>query len=56
MIWDFMGRRSLPVRDYVVSIEGGPNLGLLSCEIRCQKFDDSLCVGIRLMKKVGREN
>ena len=23
MIWDFMGRRPLPVRDYVVSIEDG---------------------------------
>ena len=26
MIWDFVGRRPLPVRDYVVSIEGGPKL------------------------------
>ena len=23
MIWDFVGRRPLPFRDYVVSIEGG---------------------------------
>ena len=26
MISDFMGRGSLPVRDFVVSIEGGPKL------------------------------
>ena len=26
MNWDFVGRRSLPVRDYVVSIKGGPKL------------------------------
>ena len=24
MIWNFTGRRPLPVRDYVLSIEGGP--------------------------------
>ena len=26
MIWNFTDRRPLPVRDYVVSIEGGPEL------------------------------
>jgi len=26
MIWDFVGRRPLPVMDYVVSIKGGPKL------------------------------
>ena len=26
MIWDFVGRRPLPVRDYVVSIKDGPKL------------------------------
>ena len=26
MIWDFKGRRPLPVRDYVTSIKGGPKL------------------------------
>ena len=26
MIWDFVGRRPLPARDYVVSIMGGPKL------------------------------
>ena len=26
MIWDFVGRRPLPVRDYVVSIKGGPKM------------------------------
>ena len=26
MIWDFMGRRPLSTRDYVVSIEDGPRL------------------------------
>ena len=26
MIWDFMGRRPLPVRDYAVSIQGGSEL------------------------------
>ena len=26
MIWDFVGRRPLSVRDYVVSIKGGPKL------------------------------
>ena len=50
MIWNFVGRRPLSVRDYVVSIKGGPNLGLLSCEITCQKFGDSLYDGMRPMK------
>ena len=35
MIWDFVGPRPLPFRDYVVSIKGG------------QKFGDSLCDRIR---------
>ena len=26
MIWDFKGRRPLPVRDYEISIKGGPKL------------------------------
>ena len=26
MIWDFVGRRPLPVRDCVVSIKGGPKM------------------------------
>ena len=26
MIWDFVGHRSLPVMDYVVSIKGGPKV------------------------------
>ena len=26
MIWDFVGRRPLPVRDYVVSLMGGPKM------------------------------
>ena len=41
MIENFTGRRPLSVRDYVVSIEGGPML---------TKFGDFLCDGIRPMK------
>ena len=47
MILDFTGRRPLPVRDYVVSIEDGPK-----SEITCQKFGDSLYGGIRPIKSL----
>ena len=46
MISDFTGRRPLPLRDYVVSIDRV----VLCRETTRQKFGDSLCDGTRPIK------
>ena len=55
MIWDFVGRRPLPVRDYVVSIKGGPKLGnhvskVWRLLVRQNKTDEKLDVKISFFR------